>query len=79
VDGLASLLRWPTVYSHLPGGIGFASEASSGLVVVMVGDVCRGKGCFQGCCYWLEALSSLVPAHGISYSKMGSYQMVFTP
>jgi hypothetical protein len=39
--------------------------APSGLVVVMVGDVCRGKGSFPGRCYWLEVLSTSVPAHGI--------------
>jgi hypothetical protein len=58
---------------------GLACEAPSGLVVVLVSDVCRGKGSFPGHCYWLEVLSTLVPAHGISHSKMGSYQAVLTP
>jgi hypothetical protein len=38
-----------------------------------------GKGSFLRCCYWLEVLSSSVPAHEISHSKMGSYQVVLTP
>jgi hypothetical protein len=59
--------------------MGLACEAPSGLVAVVVGDVCRGKGSFPGCCYWLEDLSSSVHAHGISHSKMGSYQTVLTP
>jgi hypothetical protein len=45
----------------------------------MVEDVCRGKGSFLGHCCWLEVLSSLVLAHEISHSKMGSYQVVLTP
>jgi hypothetical protein len=47
--------------------------------MVMVGDVCQGKGSFSGLCYRLEVLSFLVPAHVISHSKMGSYQAVLTP
>jgi hypothetical protein len=39
-------------------GTGLACEVLSGLLTVVVGDVCRGKGSFQGCCYWLEVLSS---------------------
>jgi hypothetical protein len=66
--------------AYLPTeGTGLASEAPSSFVTVMVGDVCRGKGSFPGHCYWLKALSSSVPAHGILYSKMGSYQAVLTP
>jgi hypothetical protein len=60
-------------------GTGLACEALSGLVVVMVGDVCRVKGSFPGCRYRLEVLSSLVHVHGISHSKMNSYQAVITP
>jgi hypothetical protein len=59
--------------------MGLAGEAPSGLVAMTVGDVCRGKGNFPGCCYWLEVLSSLVPTRGISHSKMGSYQAVLPP
>jgi hypothetical protein len=60
-------------------GAGLACEVSSSLVAVVVGDVCRGKGSFSGCCYRLDVLSSLVPVHGILHSKMGSYQAVITP
>jgi hypothetical protein len=60
-------------------GTRLACEAPSGLVAVVVGDVCRGKGSFSGHCYWQKVLSCLVPAHGISHSKMGSYQAVLTP
>jgi hypothetical protein len=72
-DGLASPLHQPTVHSSLLRGWGLP-EAPSGLVALVVSDVCRGKGSFLGHCYWLEVLSSLVPVHGISHSKMGSYQ-----
>jgi hypothetical protein len=47
--------------------------------MMVVSDVYRGKGSFPEHCYCLEALSFLVPTHGISYSKMSSYQVVLTP
>jgi hypothetical protein len=72
VDGLASPLHRPMEHSG-------QLEASSGLVMVMVCDVCQGKGSFPGRCYPLEVLSSLVPVHRILHSKMGSYQAVITP
>jgi hypothetical protein len=46
---------------------------------MVVSDVSRGKGSFLGRFYWLEVLSSSIPAHGISHSKMGSYQAMLTP
>jgi hypothetical protein len=39
----------------------------------------EGREASRGIIYWLEVLSSLVPAHGISHSKMGSYYAVLTP
>jgi hypothetical protein len=51
----------------------------SGHVEVVISDVCQGKGSFPGRCYRLEVLSALVPVHGISHSKMGSYQAVINP
>jgi hypothetical protein len=51
----------------------------SGLIAVVVYDVCRGKGSFSGHCYQLEVLSALIPVNGISCSKMGSYPAVITP
>jgi hypothetical protein len=70
VDGLASPYTglWRVAAYK---GTGLACEAR--LVAVVVSDICRRKGSFSGRCYWLEVLSSSVPAHGISYSKMGSY------
>jgi hypothetical protein len=47
--------------------------------MVVVGNVCRGKGSIPGRCYRLEVLSSLIPVHGISDSKMSFYQAVLTP
>jgi hypothetical protein len=44
--------------------MGLTCEASFGLVVVKVSDVCHGKGSFLRHCYWLEVLSSLVPVTG---------------
>jgi hypothetical protein len=58
---------WPPIE-----GVGLACEALSGLVSVVVNNVCWGKGSFPRRCYRLEVLSLLVPAHGISHSKMGS-------
>jgi hypothetical protein len=78
VDGLASPAPAYGTYRPIEG-TGLACEAPSGLVAMMVSDVCRGKGRFSGRCYRLEVLSSLVPVHGISHSKMGSYQAMITP
>jgi hypothetical protein len=79
VDGLASPLHWPMAHKPPTEGTRLACKATSGLVAVVVSRVCQGKGSFPGHCYWLEVLSSSVPTHGISHSKMGSYKVVLTP
>jgi hypothetical protein len=44
---------------------------SSGLIVVMVSDVCRGKGSFLGRRYLMEDFSSSIPAYGILHIVNG--------
>jgi hypothetical protein len=43
-------------------------KTTSGLIMVMVGDVCRGKGSFSGCHYLMEDLFSSVPAYVILHT-----------
>jgi hypothetical protein len=38
-----------------------------------------GREVSRGIVYWQEVLSSSVPTHGISHSKIGSYRAVLTP
>jgi hypothetical protein len=76
------VMRW-TVYP-IPWtgeGVGPTCKTSSSLVVVMIGNVCRGKGSFSGHRYLMEDLSPSVPAYGIlhivnSFLPDGAYPMV---
>jgi ABC-type thiamin/hydroxymethylpyrimidine transport system permease subunit len=43
----------------------------SGLVALMIGGICRGKGSFLGCHYLMEGLISLVPAYEILHIVNG--------
>jgi hypothetical protein len=73
------VMRWtvyPTPYTGLwltaPGrGAGPTCRTSSGLVVLIVGDVYCGKGSFPVCRYLMEDLSFSVPAHGILHIVNG--------
>jgi hypothetical protein len=67
VDGLPYPVHRPMAHSPGPGGggAGPTCRTSSGLVVLIVGDVYCGKGSFPVCRYLMEDLSFSVPAHGI--------------
>jgi hypothetical protein len=51
--------------------VGPTYKASLGLVVVVVGGACQGKGSFRGRRYLMEALSSLIPIYGILHIVNG--------
>jgi hypothetical protein len=46
-------------------------KAPPGLVMVVVGGACQGKGSFPGCRYLMEGLSSLIPIYGILHIVNG--------
>jgi hypothetical protein len=76
VDGVAYHLHRPTAHSCLLRGHGILVRHHPVFVVVIVGDVCRGKGSFPGCHYLIEDLSSSVPIYGILHIINGFYQVV---
>jgi hypothetical protein len=47
--------------------------------MILGGERLLPQGWFCHSCYRLQILSSLVPIHGISHSKMGSYLAVIPP
>jgi hypothetical protein len=79
------VMRWTVYPTHAPAygsqlpavGAGPTCKMSSSLVMVMVGDVCQGKGSFPGRPYLVEELSSSV-AYGIlhianGFLRVGAY------
>jgi hypothetical protein len=78
VDRLASPLYRPMAHSRLPRGQGLPVRRCLVLSWWWSAIFFLGKQSFARC-YWLEVMSSLVPAHGISHSKMGFYQGYLPP
>jgi hypothetical protein len=79
MDGLASPLYQPMAHSRLPREQGLPIRHRLVLSRWWSALFVGGKEASRGSHYQLEVLSSLVPIHGISRSKMGSYQAVITP
>jgi hypothetical protein len=80
-DGWSTLPIAPAYGSQPPTeGTVPTCKVSFGLVVVMVGGICWGKGGLMGCRYLMEDLSSSVPAYGIlhivnSFLPSGAYPL----